>query len=705
MFFPLFHQAAPQFPLTVESIMRGPGLIGRVPNELQWTDDGSYVSFSWGKADGNYRPKSQRFRVNKDGTGLVQKDDEPEKLDPSDGGVRLGNLAVYAKEGDLYLLDSATNSTKRLTETTERESNPSFAGNASGVIYSQGGNLYRLNLSDGSKQQLTNVAADAKVGSGLPFGVAIPAGYAAGSFSVSPSGHFAALNLFENFKAGRRADVPNYVTDSGYPEMIPTYQRVGAPQSSSKLVVINLESGQLTDILPVQPGRMFRMQWAPSGDHGVVQISANDNKDDWIVGFDGSTGKASVLWDEHCDAWVGGPGENTLGWLPSGDRFYFESEKNGFANLYSMPATGGEATVLVGGNFEVDDVRLDEARRRFTFVSSEGSPFIRHLDTVGVDGGPHRKMADLSADEDMTYAIAPDGEQVAVVRSKPNRPGELFVNGFQVTTTPSEEWLSYPWTVPDVVWVPSTDGVKVPARLYKPKNWNGGPAVIFAHGAGYLQNVYDGWSHYYREYMFQHLLMSRGYVVLDVDYRASAGYGRDWRTAIYRHMGGKDLDDQVAGADYLVKNLKVDKNRIGIYGGSYGGFLTFMAMFTKPGVFAAGAALRPVADWKTYNDGYTAPILNRPQDDPEAYRISSPINFVEGLQGHLLICHGMVDTNVTFQDSVRVVERLIELRKKNWQVAPYPVDNHDFSHEASWVDEYSRILDLFETTIGNRRGR
>ena len=159
-------------------------------------------------------------------------------------------------------------------------------------------------------------------------------------------------------------------------------------------------------------------------------------------------------------------------------------------------------------------------------------------------------------------------------------------------------------------------------------------------------------------------------------------------------MGGKDLEDVVDGAKFLVQTEKVDAKRIGVYGGSYGGFITLMAMFTTPDVFAAGAALRPVTDWAHYNHGYTSAILNVPQNDLEAYKQSSPIYFAEGLKGRLLICHGMVDTNVFFQDSVRLVQRLIELRKENWSIAPFPVENHGFTEETSWADEYKRILAL-----------
>jgi len=124
-----------------------------------------------------------------------------------------------------------------------------------------------------------------------------------------------------------------------------------------------------------------------------------------------------------------------------------------------------------------------------------------------------------------------------------------------------------------------------------------------------------------------------------------------------------------------------------------------MAMFTQPDVFRAGAALRPVTDWATYNHGYTSNILDTPQTGAEAYRKSSPIYFAQGLKGALLICHGMVDTNVHFQDSVRLAQRLIELRKENWELAVYPMENHGFTQPSSWADEYKRILALFEKNL------
>jgi dipeptidyl aminopeptidase/acylaminoacyl peptidase len=305
--------------------------------------------------------------------------------------------------------------------------------------------------------------------------------------------------------------------------------------------------------------------------------------------------------------------------------------------------------------------------------------------------------------------LSPDGKQLADLFSTANRPPELFAADArpgspmrQLTVSPTAEWLSYRWRDPEILTIPASDGVPVPARIYRPEEFGARPngaGVIFVHGAGYLQNVARAWSYYYREYMFHHLLASRGYVVLELDYRGSAGYGRDWRTAIYRHMGGRDLADQVDASHWLTDKFGIPAARVGIYGGSYGGFITLMALFTAPESFGAGAALRSVTDWAHYEESYTGQILNAPATDSMAYRQSSPIYFAEGLRAPLLMAHGLRDDNVHYQDIIRLTQRLIELHKTGWELATYPVERHSFVRPDSWTDEYSRILALFETHL------
>jgi dipeptidyl aminopeptidase/acylaminoacyl peptidase len=272
-----------------------------------------------------------------------------------------------------------------------------------------------------------------------------------------------------------------------------------------------------------------------------------------------------------------------------------------------------------------------------------------------------------------------------------------------LTDTVSERYAGIDQVVPQIVEVPSSHSRRpIYSKLFLPADFDAGrsyPAVMFVHGAGYTQNVHMGWPYYFREFMFHTVLADAGYVVLDMDYRASRGYGRDWRTAIYRIMGHPELEDYLDGIEYLVGNFGVDRACVGIYGDSYGGFMTLMALFRAPEAFAAGAALRPVADWMHYNDSYTARILNPPLIDPEAYQRSSPITHVAGLQKPLLIAVGMQDDNVFFQDSVQVVQRLIELHKENFEIAIYPLDAHSFVHSDSWLDEYRRIFWLMETHL------
>jgi dipeptidyl aminopeptidase/acylaminoacyl peptidase len=453
--------------------------------------------------------------------------------------------------------------------------------------------------------------------------------------------------------------------------------------------------------------------WSDDGNHAIVQLFSQDNKDRWIMILDVEKTKfGTVVERQHDDAWMGGPGIHgfrfspSIGWMPDSRRIYFQSEEDGWSHLYTATLDGKIKTQFTQGKFEVYSPQISRDKKRWYFSSNEAHFGERHFYSMPLDGGTRTRITSMEGGSEVT--LAPTEERLAIEYSFSNKMPDLYVmenkpgaKAVQVTSSPSEEFRSYDWRAPEVLTFKARDGADVPARLFKPEHANGA-AVIFVHGAGYLQNAHKWWSDYFHEYLFHNLLADKGFTVLDMDYRASAGLGRDWRTAIYRHMGGKDLDDQVDGARWLVEKQGVDPKRVGIYGGSYGGFITLMAMFTAPDVFAAGAALRPVTDWAHYSQFYTANILNIPQEDTLAYRRSSPIYYAAGLRGALLICHGLVDVNVHFQDAARLIQRLIELKKENWELAVYPVEDHGFREPTSWADEYKRILKLFETNLLKR---
>ncbi|RYD71878.1 MAG: S9 family peptidase, partial [Sphingobacteriales bacterium] len=392
------------------------------------------------------------------------------------------------------------------------------------------------------------------------------------------------------------------------------------------------------------------------------------------------------------------------GWI-NNNRFYYQSEATGYSHLVVANVSTGDKKQLTSGKWEVQSVQLSKDKSTFYFKANKEHPGITNFFKVGVNGGEPVQITTMKGLNDIT--LSPDEKYLAINYSYMNKPGELYIQtnkvgakAVKVTESTTKEFNSYKWREPDMVSFKNRYGTDVYARVYKSDNPHPNhPAVVFVHGAGYLQNVHFGWSTYFREFMFNNLLADNGYTVIDIDYTGSSGYGRDHRTGIYRHMGGKDLTDQVDGVKFLVEKYGVNPKHVGLYGGSYGGFITLMAMFNESDVFASGAALRSVTDWAHYNHGYTSNILNEPFNDPIAYKQSSPIYFADKLKGNLLMAHGMVDVNVHFQDIVRITQRFIELGKNNWELAVYPVEDHGFIEPSSWTDEYKRIFKLYENTL------
>jgi dipeptidyl aminopeptidase/acylaminoacyl peptidase len=448
------------------------------------------------------------------------------------------------------------------------------------------------------------------------------------------------------------------------------------------------------------------IKWHQNGNQVAVLLEAWDNKDRWLASVDLNDNKLVNQHRLHDDAWVNYR-FNSFAWLSDSETLYYLSEESGYAHLYSK-ALNGRAKALTSGNYEVAQLTLTSDDKFIYFKANKKHPGIYEIYRVDVTTGELEALTDLNGMTD--YILSPDEKQLLLTHSTLTLPPELYLQAAQpsaqvtrLTNTVSEEFLAIPWLAPHIVPVKSSNTTHaIFARVYQPNVEDSGlkrRAVMFTHGAGYLQNSHLGWSGYFREFMFHNLLVQQGYVVMDMDYRASAGYGRDWRTAIYRHMGKPETEDLRDGVNWLVENANVDRQRIGTYGGSYGGFLTFMSMFNEPDLFQAGAALRPVSDWAHYNLGYTSNILNTPDVDPIAYERSSPIYFAEGLQKPLLINAPMVDSNVFFVDVVRLVQRLIELEKENFETAIYPVESHGFVQPSSWLDEYRRIYKLFETHL------
>jgi dipeptidyl aminopeptidase/acylaminoacyl peptidase len=663
---------------------------------------------------------------------------------------------VYTKNGDLFAWETATGLTTQLTDfrftaappvTPPLNAQEKWLRNEQlqyfGVLRDR---KRKQDISDSTKKankpkELKPLYLDDRKLNGL---------------EISPDGRFITYSLFKAAEGVKTTFVPGFVTESGFTREIPGRTKVGAPRGSYSFFVFDREKDTILPLLtdqlpgitdlpdytkdyPAVPGKAVSRDllfngpyWSEQGTHGVLDIRSRDHKDRWIMLLDAASGKLRLLDRQRDEAWIAGPGigdgedfnVGNTGWIDE-NNFWFQSEASGYSHLYKVNVTTGEKVQLTHGAYEVLDAVLSKGKKYFYITTNEKDPGEQQYYRLPVTGGPAEQISTMKGANLVT--LSPDEQQLAILNSYSNRPWELYVQdnepaghpsktgGLRQITTKamSPAFRAYPWRDPEIITFKARDGAMVRARIYRPAGASSSlpagsapanasslkPAVIFVHGAGYLQNAHKWWSYYFHEFMFNNLLADNGYTVLDIDYRGSAGYGRDWRTGIYRYMGGKDLTDQLDGVRWLEEHEGVDPKRIGIYGGSYGGFITLMAMFTEPHAFAAGAGLRSVTDWAHYNHEYTSNILNEPFSDSLAYRRSSPIYFAEGLKGHLLMCHGMVDENVHFQDIVRLTQRLVELGKNDWELAVYPLEDHAFVEPSSWTDEYKRIFKLFNTYL------
>jgi dipeptidyl aminopeptidase/acylaminoacyl peptidase len=756
--------AAREFELSIRSIMRAEENVGVSPSQVRWTDDSRWIYFRWQPGGLEWDAGTSLYRVSAEGGAPERLDDDRARsLAPllADGDLSPdGRWRVASESGDLHLIDRASLETRPLTHTEDSEDQPVFSADGASVLFRRGNDVYRLTLATGALTQLTRIEGPAPeeesdaeghrafletqqldlfdhvrrdaaeraradsvreaIEAAEPATIHLGTNERVQSVEPTRSGSHVLLRANTPAQDERQTIVPDWVTADGYTTDLTVRTKVGDEQGSSRAGIIATSTGEVTwiDLTPDgyesdMPARVAGAGWNDAGTKAFLFAVSFDDKDRWLWAVDGETGERTLLDHLRDDAWVAGPCfSSCVGFVPNTDRIYFVSEESGYAHLYAMDADGSDKRALTTGEWEVLAVELPEDRARFFLHTNEGSPFDEHLYWMSFDGSDKRRIT--GGRGRFVGTLSPDGERLAVVHDVANQPPELFVGDSddastmeRVTTSPTEAWTSFPWIEPEIVHFRAEDGTMVPARIYRPSDLgaeSNGAGVIFVHGAGYLHNVHNYWSSYYREYQFHHFLAASGYTVLDIDYRGSAGYGAEWRTGIYRWMGGKDLSDQVDGARYLSASEGVDPERIGLYGGSYGGFITLMALFTAGDTFKSGAALRSVTDWAHYNHGYTSRILNLPHDDEEAYEQSSPIYFAESFRDdqHLVMLHGMVDTNVHFSDVVRLSQRLIELGKENWELAVYPVENHGFVEPSSWTDEYRRIFELFERTLRER---
>jgi dipeptidyl aminopeptidase/acylaminoacyl peptidase len=678
-------------------------LATRIPIGVSWTRDGSRGFWTarnelrlWERGKGE-----RVLRAGMSGVGARWSADETELR--------------FVRDGDLYSLNPSTGVERQLTRTSVKTEPPKDAKNAAELKRQQ------VELFDFVKrrkeQEDSSKARQRRDRIPLPAIVIKPKrDDTIGQLELTPDGKYVSYVVTPKIDEGQTI-FGDYVNDSGIVIQRTSRAKVGAPLAQSTAVVLAVNPMAEPDSVKLvyvdttgfgKPARATALSWNRQGTRLVAEFASLDYKDRWIVLVDPATGKQLKTLDhQHDDAWL--LESRGMTWMPDGERIAVRTEETGWDHLVLINMDGTRRP-LTSGAWEVRGATLSRDGKWWTLSTSEAHPSELHLYRMPAEGGARTRIDNLGEGE--VSAVWSPTEDAAVLRwSTPTELTDLYLMP-NVTATPTrltksgtDMFYKLAWPTSDFVTFNDDQGKPVWARVYRPTTQHANrPAVMEIHGAGYAQGVhkvFSGSSAHGGSLYAKHLT-DLGVTYMVLDYRASAGYGRDTRTAVYRSMGDRDVASAVAAVPFLRTQYNVNPDRIGLYGCSYGGFFTLMALFKHPGVFKGGVAQCSVTDWAHYNHWYTARILNgAPASDSAAYKASSPIYHAAGLKDRLILQHGLVDGNVQYQDAARLAQRLIELGK-DFDFVTYPIEAHGWSTSWSKRDSQRRMQKLWEEVLLNR---
>ena len=525
----------------------------------------------------------------------------------------------------------------------------------------------------------------------------------------SPDGKYFSYSV--RSAAGRTLPLPNYsgqfVTASNFPRDV-----AGDAPVASQHFLIESTGDNPPRLLDTGTGfGLHPPAWSEDSKHLALVTRTANYKTQEIRVIDTASAKSKVVFHQDDDRWVESA---DLGWDPASQHLWFTSDQSGFQHLYRADPDGANLKQLTKGNWEIHNDPFSHSPQwigsSIYYSSTAAGTAERQIYKVNADGSGEPEQ--LSHREGLNIAWrSEDGKSQAILQADLKNPFDLYVDGKRVTTSPAENFTSGPWVESRFITYPSSKDKKpVAARLLLPPGWNPDdrkakprPAVVYIHGSGYATSVLKQWGSYQDlRFVFNNYLAHAGYPILEMDYRGSTNYGRDWRSGVYLDMGGPDLQDVLGGVDYLRKLGNIDMKNVGIWGWSYGGFMTAMALFRSPDTFKAGAAFSGVYDWANYNANYTGERLTTPAENPEAYERSSPINFSRQLKDHLLLLYGIVDDNVMFQEAVQLSEKLVA-EGKPFEEAFYPEESHAYVREQTLQDAFGRVDSFFHRYLGTAR--
>jgi dipeptidyl-peptidase-4 len=562
------------------------------------------------------------------------------------------------------------------------------------VLFARDGELWTVPTSGaGMPVQLTSGAEDGLSNGAAEFIAAEELGRSVGAWWSHDGRRIAYIQA----DSRHVADYP--IVHQGSPSPAVEHHRypfAGDRNATLRLGVIPRAGGDTLwlDTAAERDAYIARVAWRPSGAL-TVEVLSRDQHDLEVLEFD-VDGRKSVLRSEHSEPWYN-LGDETR-YLDSGE-VLFSSERTGFRHLYLRSADGREQAVTSGEWLVTRLVELDERGRRAWFEATRESPLERHVYRVSLDGGEIEQLtrgpgfhgAVVSPDHRSWVEFYSSCETAPVVRLRRfdgSGDSVLFDNGGMSAA-------SLGLQVPELTEIPAADGTPMHAALYTPPDSAAGqrrPLIVSVYGGPHAQMVGNQWG--LTVDLRAQYLAQNGYVVLKLDNRGSAGRGLAFEAALANRFGTVEVEDQVAAVEALAARGIVDRDRVGIYGWSYGGYMTAMAMLRRPDLFKVGVAGAPVADWDGYDTGYTERYMGTPEANPDGYRDGSLLTHASQLAGKLLLVHGGVDENVHFRHTARFIVALTN-EQKPYDLLLFPEERHMPRDAAGLEYMERRLVDYF----------
>jgi dipeptidyl aminopeptidase/acylaminoacyl peptidase len=680
-------------PLTIEQLIEI-----RHPSNPVWSPDGKKIAFLWDRAD-----VVNLYVANSDGSG------QPVALTSYPDG----------KVGD-----------------------PFWSKDSSHVYFSRGGDLWEVTAAGGEAHSLWTTPVAESDFAPSPDGSRVAFVRATGSSPSQPGSDLVVRSLADGSESKVAHDDqsiygPVWSPDESHIAYIGGSKIIHHDESPSysgeKLIYVVLEyvPGQLYIVSssggsPVKidsPGEYNGLSWVDAL-HVTYDRQSNAYKTRTIYVADINGGSPKAVHEDKEDKFWSLPdweAEAKPKPSPNGKWIAFLTDLDGWDHLYIVPAAGGDAIQITKGHFEAWRPVWSHDSTRVAFdANGEGKPGDRQIGIATVGNDPSRATVAYITQGRGTNVEphwSPDDKRLVYQHTDTHNSADLFVAEAASGAKPVRLSDSMPASMdrsafvePELVHYPGPDGQSVPAWLFVPKNLDRSkkhPAIVWIHGDGINQN-YDGWHvqrNYAVYYSFHQYLLQQGYVVIAPDYRGSIGYGRDWRNGVYRDVGGNDAKDAWMAANYLKTLPYVDSSRMGVWGLSYGGFFTLIAMTDQPTLFRAGVDVAGVVDYRMYySDPYhgdwTESRIGTPEQNPKVYDNASPISHIDRLARPLLVLHGTSDVNVPFLESVWLMDEALKKHKGNLvDFMIYPGEFHYFSREHVLRDAWHRVDRFFATNL------